>query len=241
MRSLRYLRQERILGKESKKLRNASVGIVGIGGIGSNSALLCTQLGVEKLILVDRDFVQVTNLSRQSLFSERSIGKPKASEAEKILHKINSDVDINAYQDQLSHKNVGAILGETGVILDCTDNYDTRKIINEYAWSNKKTWIFASAFGMECMLSTVIPGKTPCFQCWAKEPEVESNCSEAGIMNTTTAFISSLQIQEMVNLLCFGKPVFAGSLFYGDLRNGIFHKKKLKTQKDCACCRKQKA
>ena len=234
---MRYAGQEKLLGKQAQsRLRNMVVAIVGLGGVGGNSAILCTQLGVKKLILIDYDFVQMSNLSRQTLFSEKSIGKPKVSEAEKILERINPEVKIESHHEQLSEKTAEGLLQNADIILDCTDNFEARKAINRFCLKSKNPWIFSSALKFEAMLSTIIPEKTVCFECFASEPKAQLACSEAGIMNAATSLIASLQVQEMINLVCFKKPNFAGKLFYADLKTGIFSEKKLERKRNCPAC-----
>lgn len=236
---MRYARQEKILGRKThEKLRNASVAVVGVGGIGSNSALLCAQLGVKEIALVDRDVVELSNLGRQILFSSVEVGKPKALVAAKNLRALNPDVEVKAFNDQLSRDNAERFLSGADVVLDGTDNFETRAVMNEFCFKNKKPWIYAGALGFEAMLSTIVPGKTPCFACFASEPKCLLGCADAGILATTTAFIAAQQVQEAANLICFNKPKYAGRLFYVDLKNAVFNETTLKKKKNCRICRK---
>lgn len=237
---MRYARQEALLGsKAHAKLRKATVAVVGLGGIGCTSALLCTQLGVKRLIVADFDVVDETNLSRQALFTAESIGKQKASEAKKSLEKINPGVEVEAFNQLITEKNAATILADADVVLDCTDSYKSKMTINKWSVQNGKPMVYAGAVGFEAMVSTILPRKTACLECIAgKSNAAIMDCAGAGVINTATSLAATLQVNEMVGLLCFRTPNYAGKLFYVDLRNGLFHEKNLKKRKNCTVCSK---
>ncbi|MEK6843218.1 MAG: HesA/MoeB/ThiF family protein [Candidatus Micrarchaeota archaeon] len=231
----RHLRQIKLLSKKNHaKLAALTVGIVGCGGIGSNSALLTAQLGVRKIILMDRDKVMETDFNRQQFF-EIDLHKPKVDAVAQKINKMNSDVLVEAHFEQFDLKTAKAMRG-ADIILDCTDNYSTRIDINRFCLKNKIPWIFASAIKFEGMVSTITPGKSACFECWAKKPKNELSCEDAGIMNTAVATIAAIQVQEIVNLFCFGKPAYANALFRMNLRDGMFEKILVDKNPKCQAC-----
>ncbi|MBI5224485.1 HesA/MoeB/ThiF family protein [Candidatus Micrarchaeota archaeon] len=235
----RHLRQIRLLGEKNQaKLSKLTVGIVGCGGIGSNSALLASQLGIKKIILMDRDKVNETDFNRQQFF-ESDLLKAKVEAVAQKINKMNSDVLVEAHFEQFDLETAKA-MEKASIILDCTDNYSTRIDINRFCLKRKIPWVFASALKFEGMVSTIIPWKSACFECFAKKPKNELSCEDAGIMNTAVATIAAIQVQEVVNLFCFGKPNYANALFRMNLLDGLFEKILVDKNPKCAACAKKK-
>ncbi|MEK6954997.1 MAG: HesA/MoeB/ThiF family protein [Candidatus Micrarchaeota archaeon] len=236
----RYIRQIKLLGeKDHAKLSNLTVGIIGCGGLGSNSALLCAQLGVKKLILMDRDKVSQTDFNRQQ-FSESDLGRAKVEALKEKIGKTNSNVLVEAHFEQFGEGKSKGAFRNANVILDGTDNFSTRVAINRFCLQNKIPWIFASALKFEGMLSTILPLKSACFECWAIRPKNELSCEDAGIMNTAVAAIAALQVQELINLICFNKPNYANKLLRVDLRSGLFESIALERSTKCPTCSKKR-
>src|SRR3989344_9585267 len=195
---MRYIRQEIFseIGKEGqKRLRKSSVAIVGLGALGSVSAELLARAGIGKLILIDRDVVELSNLQRQALYDESDIGKPKALAAKEKLRKINSEIEIEFYIDDLNFENIGKIINvkSADLILDCTDNLETRFLINDFSIKNKITFIYSSAVGSKGYIFNVIQKKTACLKCFLKEAAQLGTCETVGVLNTITNLISSIQ------------------------------------------------
>ncbi|MFH1750450.1 MAG: HesA/MoeB/ThiF family protein [Candidatus Micrarchaeota archaeon] len=233
----RYLRQIKLLGNNANsKLQQLTVGIVGCGGLGSNSAALCAQIGVKRLILMDRDRVSRTDFSRQQYF-EQDLGKPKVEALKDRIARINPETRVDVQFDQFG--TTSSPLFETAnIILDGTDNYSARVLINRFSLKKRIPWVFASALKFEGMLSTILPGKSACFECWAKKPINELSCEDSGIMNTAVGVISALQVQELVSLACFNGPNYLDNLIRVDLSRGLFEKIALVRETDCKACSK---
>ena len=194
----RYKKQALVLGKKAhQRLEKSAVAIVGLGALGSVSAELLTRAGVERLILIDRDIVELDNLQRQGLFDERDIGKPKAEQAKLKLEKINSEIRLEAYFENLDSSTVNLLKGD--LVLDCTDNLETRFLINDYCIKNKKPWIFASALGLAGFVFVIKPGG-PCLSCIFKEASLET-CETAGVLNTITTLVGAVQTNEAIKVL----------------------------------------
>ena len=200
----RYSRQEFVIGKKSQGLLSKSkVCIVGIGALGTFSSELLARAGVGCLKLVDRDIVELHNLQRQKLFSETDIGKPKALAAKKRLEEINSDIKIEAISEDITADNIAMI--KSDLVLDCTDNLSTRFLINDYCIKNKIPWIYSAAIGTIGRVMAILP-KSYCFRCHFKKAEGLDTCDTAGILNTTIAMTSSIQVSEAIKILISNKP-----------------------------------
>src|SRR3989344_2817250 len=177
---MRYIRQEifKEIGKiGQQKIGKSAIAIVGLGALGSVSAELLARAGISRLILIDRDVVELSNLQRQSLFDESDIGKPKALAAKEHLNKINSDVEIDFFIDDLNYNNINKIIpiknpnneknnkqvkNQISLILDCTDNLESRFLINDFSTKNKIPFIYSSAVESKGYVFDIIPNKTAC-------------------------------------------------------------------------------
>lgn len=199
---MRYLRQlvfEKIGLKGQEMLANSRVVIVGLGALGSIAADMLVRAGIGKVVLLDRDFVELSNLQRQSLYSEEDLNEPKVFAAEKRLRKINSSIDIKAFFVDLDYGNVNLL--KSDIILDCTDNFYTRFLINDYAVKNNIPWIYAAVIGATGTTFNVLPGN-PCLGCIVKEPTaLLGTCDTEGIVNTIPHAIASIQVTEAIKVL----------------------------------------
>ena len=229
---MRYIRQEIFIGKENQeKIRKKSVSIVGLGALGSVSSELLTRAGIKELVLIDRDIVEISNLQRQSLFDENDIGKSKALVLKEKLNKINNEVSIKSYFDNLDNENINLIKND--LILDCTDNLETRFLINEFCVKNKITFIHASAIGDNGFIFNVLPG-TICFNCIFKEVSGLDSCETFGVLNTITHLISSIQVNEALKIL-LGEE-HEKKLIYFNLNNNELVKINIKKKPGCRVC-----
>lgn len=167
----RYSRQLPILGvKGQEKLASSSVAIVGCGGVGTLIAELLARAGIGKLILVDHDVVSLENLNRGTLLAEEDIGKPKALVCAERVHRINSQVKVEAKRERLGKDNLDRLLGDADLVVGATDNIASRMLINEYAVEHGKPWVYAAAEDMRGMTMAVVPGKTACLRCVIPKP-----------------------------------------------------------------------
>ncbi len=241
---MRYSRQEifaEIGKKGQEKLRNSTVAIIGLGALGSSSAELLARAGIGKLILVDRDIVELSNLQRQSLFEENDIGKAKAAQTKEHLSKINSDIEIEFFIDDLNFENIEKILNKKiDLILDCTDNLETRFLINDFCIKNKIPFTYSSAIGSKGYVFNIIPGKSnPCLRCFLREAIQLDTCETIGVLNTITNLVSSFQVDEAFKILLSKRNSEKNLLFFDIWKNEMF-KIKVNKNKDCICCIKNK-
>lgn len=221
----RYTRQVVLeeIGKEGQeKILAASVAIVGIGALGTVSSELLLRAGVGKLLLVDKDKVDLVNLQRQLLFSEEDLDKKKVIAAKERLKKINSDVEINVVEDFLEDSN-SDILKNYDLVLDCTDNMRARHVINDYCEKNKKKWIYAAASGTKG--NVLVVENYEQFRKIFNSGETFDSCRELGVINSLTNIISSLQTVEAFKILV--GEVYCKDLIRFDVWNNSYKKIKL--------------
>ncbi|MBA3063007.1 MAG: NAD(P)H-binding protein, partial [Atribacteria sp.] len=165
----RYSRQVILpnIGEEGQKtLLKSKIAIIGCGALGTVVANNLVRAGVGKISIIDRDFVELNNLQRQILFDEDDIGIPKAVAAAEKLKRVNSDVEIEAMVKDLNHMNAEKIMSDVDLVLDGTDNMQTRFLINDVCVKSKIPWIYTAAVGTYGMMMTIVPGRTPCFRCF---------------------------------------------------------------------------
>ncbi|MBT4334677.1 HesA/MoeB/ThiF family protein [archaeon] len=225
-------RQELVIGKDAqKKLENAKIAIVGIGALGSLTAELLVRSGVKHLILIDRDFIEGSNLQRQHMFLASDIGKPKVEVAKKFLNGINKKAKVKCYFDNLDHKNIDII--DSDLVLDCTDNMQTRFLVNDYCKKNKIKWIFSSAIKGQGYVYNVSP-KGPCFNCIFESLQSPGTCESFGVLNTVTSMISSIQVNEAIKIIINKNP--EKDLIYLDVDKNDILKIKVNNKNSCSVC-----
>jgi molybdopterin-synthase adenylyltransferase len=232
---MRYTRQEKIIGKSGQgKLISSTVAIIGVGALGTATAELLTRAGIGKIILIDRDIIELSNLQRQLLFVTTDVGKPKATTAKNRLGEINPDVKVLAIDDDLDFENISKI--KCDLILDCTDNLETRFLINEYAKSNKIPWIYSAAVGNLGRVWVITP-TSPCFRCIFNETTGLATCSSAGVLNTITTSISAIQTTQAIKVL-LGKDYEKNMITFNIWTNQM-KVLKVKKNKNCPVCAKK--
>ncbi len=228
---MRYSRQELVIGKENQnRLKNKKVVVVGLGALGSVAAELLTRAGIGNLILIDRDYVELNNLQRQVLYNEDDVNKPKALRLKNHLEKINKDVNIKAIFDNLDKNNLDLIKAD--LVLDCTDNLETRFLINEYCSLKKIKWIYSAAIKNQGYVFNIIPEKA-CLRCFVTEASLES-CETAGILNSISNLIGSIQVSEALKILL--NKDYEKDLIYVNLDTNNIEKIKVSKDKECSVC-----
>lgn len=239
----RYSRQmilREIGEKGQKRLAKSSVLVVGLGALGSVSSNILVRVGVGRVVLLDRDYVELNNLQRQVLFDEGDVGLPKAVAAKNKLERINSLVDIESLITDLNSTNAEEILKDIDLILDGTDNLETRFLINDVSIKNKIPWISASCISTYGMTFNIVPRKTPCFRCIIPSlPPVGSleTCETAGILNTVPVVIASIQSTEAIKILL--GEVFSKKLCMVNMWENTIDFLEVKLDKNCETCQKR--
>lgn len=204
----RYSRQIlfRGIGAEGqKRLAAGRVAIVGCGATGSALVSLLARAGVGSLRIIDRDYVEPSNLQRQTLFDESDAAEslPKAVAAARKIASFNSDISVEAKVEDLVPQNIEALLQEMDVILDGTDNFETRYLLNDYAVNVSRPWVYAAAVGSYAVTLNVLPGKTSCLACiFPDSPRgMVETCETSGILNTAVNLVASVAATEAMKML----------------------------------------
>jgi adenylyltransferase/sulfurtransferase len=204
----RYSRQLRFppIGIEGQKRLGASrAAIVGCGALGSFQAAALARAGVGFLRLIDRDYVELNNLQRQWIYSEADAEEamPKAAAAARHLAKVNSTIITEPAINDLIPANAEELLSDIDLILDGTDNFETRYLINDFAVSENKPWIYGAAVGSYGLVMPILPTETACFACVYPNPPagVQPTCETAGVLNTAPAVIAALQVSAAIQIL----------------------------------------
>ncbi len=189
---------------------DARVAVVGCGALGSFLAGALARAGIGWMRIVDRDYVELSNLQRQWLFDQCDVeqGLPKAIAAARKIALINSGVRVEPAVADLTASNVEDLLGDVDLILDGTDNFETRYLMNDFAVSRGRPWVYGAAVGSYGITMTVLPGKTSCLRCIYPDPPggVQPTCETAGVLGAITALIASLQVGEAMKILCGAEP-----------------------------------
>jgi adenylyltransferase/sulfurtransferase len=191
-------------------LLRSKVAIVGCGALGTFQAAALARAGVGTLIIVDRDYVEPSNLQRQWLFEEQDAreGLPKAAAAARAVGRINAATRVVPQITDLNSTNIEDLLSEASVLLDATDNFETRYLLNEFALSTSKPWIYGAAVGSYGITMPIVPGRTSCLQCVYPEPPKtdQPTCETAGVLGSITATIAAIQTADALKLLTGHQP-----------------------------------
>lgn len=237
-----YNRQELLneIGKRGQEqLRKSHVAVLGIGAIGTVAAQLLVRAGIGTLALFDRDIIELHNLQRQNMFTEADCNKPKATVAAEHLKKINRSITIQSYATEINQESI-EIIKNYDLVLDCTDNMETRFLVNDFCVKNNKQWIYGAAVGTKGRVLVFSQKKdAPCFRCIFPVPKPGSleTCDTVGVLNTITTTIAALQVTEAIKLLT--KQPTTKELIAYDIWNHSFEKIQVKKKKDCSCCKKK--
>lgn len=206
----RYSRQELFLGLESqKKIENGSIFIIGAGALGSSSAEMLARAGVGKITIVDRDYVEWSNLQRQHLFSETHAENkiPKAVAAKQRLEQINSEITIHSLISDVHGLNIEEMIKGHDIILDATDNFETRLIANDAAVKHGIPFIMGACVASYGTSFPVIPGATPCLHCLLNHLPIDGmTCETVGVISPIVQMITAIQVTQALKILV-GEPV----------------------------------
>ncbi len=224
-----------------QRLLASSAVIVGCGAIGAATAGLLARAGVGHLRLIDRDFVEPSNLQRQTLFEESDArdSLPKALAAERRLRAINSDIRIEGIVADLNPKNVEELLNGFPLILDGTDNFETRFLLNDFAVQRSTPWVYAAAVSSYGVTLTILPGRTACLACLmdsAAGTGLEDTCDTIGVLGPVVNLIASLQSAEALKLLSGQESALHGRLISSDVWSGRFQSVVPERNTNCRAC-----
>ncbi|HUP00582.1 MAG TPA: ThiF family adenylyltransferase [Gemmatimonadota bacterium] len=245
MGSDRYIRQEILpdIGPEGQaRLARAHAVLVGCGALGSVQAQLLARAGVGRLTIIDRDFVERSNLQRQVLFTDAdaAAGMPKAVAAERALAAINPEIHVSGVTDDLNATTAEALLGGADVLCDGTDSFETRYLINDYAVRDGIPWVYGGVVGTGGLVLPILPGDTPCFRCvFETEPAPGSlpTCESAGVLGSAAALIAALQTTEILKIIVGARDRVLRALLRYDAWDATFTEVRTGAPRpDCPVC-----
>ena len=228
-------------------MASARVVLIGCGALGTVLADTLVRAGVGHLRICDRDYIERDNLQRQVLFNEDDIAAnlPKAQAAVAKLRRINSEVTIEAEVTDVNHTNIERLADGAQLLLDGTDNFETRYLINDYSVKTGTPWIYGAVIGATGLSMTILPGDTPCLRCVFEEappPEMNPTCDTAGVLAATVHLVAGLQSVEAIKLLIGKKKEINRHLVHLDVWSGRFVNMKVQSaydDGDCPCCKKR--
>lgn len=240
----RYSRQTRFapLGEQGQaRIRAATVAVVGCGALGTVACELLARAGVGRLRIVDRDFVEFSNLQRQTLFDEADAaeGLPKAAAAARRLARVNSEVALEPMVADLTPATIDELLQEAALIVDATDNFEARFLINDYAVREGVPWIYSAAVGSYGLKLAILPGRSACLRCVYPEPPqgAQPTCEIEGVLAPVTAAIASLACGDALKILACGPESVAARLTTIDVWPGEVRQTAPPARDpECPCC-----
>ena len=218
-----------------KKIFRAKVLIIGAGGLGCPLILYLAYSGIGNLGIADHDKIELSNLSRQVLFTKKDIGKYKVLVSKKVVEKINKKINVKTFRERVDKKNIEKIAKDYQIICDGTDNFKSRFLINDYCMKNKKILISSAINKFDGQLFAFnFRKKTPCFRCFMPEaPSEELNCESDGIMTTLAGIAGSLQANEVIKSILNIKNHSNGNIMIFNALNSNFRKVKLLKNPNC--------
>lgn len=245
----RYEKQmnyEKIGYKGQQRLQESKVLVVGCGALGTVTANNLVRMGVGHVRIIDRDYVELTNLHRQTLFDEEDLAAemPKAIVAERKLRSINSTIKVEGMVKEVNSRTIEGFIEGMDCIVDCTDNFKTRFLINDVAFKHGIPWIYGGALGTSGMVKTFLPKEnTGCLRCMIPKPPDSGalpTCDTAGVVNTLTGVVASLESNETLKVLLGFTEDVERDLVFIDLWDNTFKKIPQQRNNQCFCCVKEK-
>jgi len=223
------------IGREGQEKIGAShVLVAGIGGLGSLSSVYLCRAGVGQLTLVDSGRVQVPDLNRQLLYGEKDIGESKVLVAARKLSEVNSETKVNPVLEEITEDTFRELLSNVNIVVDGTDNYRARFLMNRVCWKNRIPFIYGGIFGLKGTAMTILPGRTPCLECFiTAKDEIASPIPAIGPVVGQIASIQALEVLKLI--LHLGKPL-GGELLTFDGSSLTFTKVTIKKREGCSVC-----
>ncbi len=239
----RYVRQTIFPGvgvEGQRKLLAAKVVVIGCGALGSSLANLLARAGIGQLVIVDRDFIELNNLQRQVLFDEDDLARnvPKAIAAAEKLKRINSDIHIEGIVADVSSENIESLIEGAGVVLDGTDNFETRYLINDACVKYNINWIYGGGIASTGMTMTIRPHQSACLRCLYRKPPragALDTCDTAGVVAPIIQVVSAWQVAEAMKLLT-GHGKLNDGLMHFDVWENMCERFKVERRADCPTC-----
>lgn len=228
-----------------RRLLDSRVTLIGCGALGTTLANAMVRAGVGSLRIVDRDYIELNNLQRQNLFDEQDIAEnlPKAEAARRKLVRINSGVHIEAVVADVNAHNIETLIGDADLLLDGTDNFDTRFLINDVAVKRRIPWVYGACVAAVGLAMPIIPHTTPCLRCVFEQsppPEMTPTCDTVGVLGPVVTMVASHQAMEAIKILAGRLDAVNHKLLHFDAWTGRIvqlNMQKAYETADCPCCR----
>lgn len=222
-----------------QKINNSKILIIGLGGLGSTVATFLTRMGIGTICVIDDDKVDITNLHRQILYKKNNIGKNKITCGIKELKKINKSTEIIGLNGKVTEKNVNNLVQKYDLIIDCTDNFTTRGILNRACIKNKKTCIFGSVNNFEGYITVLYKGESPCYECLMGDFEdikkIDNKKTNIGVLGSVVGMIGSMQATEAIKIILNIGDAAIGKLIVVNALDMTIQKIEYSSRKDCFC------
>lgn len=235
----RYRRQLIIegFGEEAQlKLKKATVGVLGVGGLGSPAIMYLAAAGVGRIILVDDQVPEMSNLNRQTMHWLRDVSasRLKVESAAWKIKEMNEEVQVLERCERVTKESISSVLKEAEIVLDCTDNFETRYALNSFCVETRKPFVHAGVEGMYGQITTIIPGDTPCLSCLFPKPP--PNKAELPILGAVAGVFGAMQASEAIKLVTgIGEPL-RGQMVLGDLRDNVWDRVDVIRDSSCPVC-----
>ena len=226
-------------GSGQQKMLEARVLLLGAGGLGSPAAYYLAAAGIGNLGVVDFDRVDLSNLQRQIIHSTERIGMLKTESAKKTIEALNPDVNISLYNERLDSSNIMSLIEGYDYIVDGSDNFPTRYLVNDACVMKNKTLIHGSIYRFEGQVTVFKPGDGPCYRCLYPEPPppgMVPNCQEGGVLGVLAGVIGNLQVVEVLKLVLGIGKTLVGKLLIYDALNTEFRNLRLRKDENCPIC-----
>jgi molybdopterin/thiamine biosynthesis adenylyltransferase len=225
--------------KGQEKISGAKVFIVGAGGLGSPVGYYLTAAGVGKIAVIDNDNVELSNLQRQIAHSVKTLGKPKAESAKMTFESLNPNVNIIPIKQRLTKHNISDLIRDYDIVVDCSDNFPTRFLVNDACVMARKSLVTGAIFKFEGQVTVVIPGDGPCYRCLFEEPPPSGAFplpQEVGLLGVIPGVIGTLQAAEVLKLIIGTGEILKGELLIYDALKSSFRKVKIPKNPNCPTC-----
>ena len=235
----RHILLPEVGGKGQKKINGAKVLMVGAGGLGAPVGYYLAAAGVGKIGIVDGDHVELSNLQRQIIHSMNDLGKNKALSAQETLLALNPGIEVVTYQERMTSQNIFGILEDYEIVVDGTDNFPTRYLINDACVMTRKPLSHGAVFRFHGQAMTIVPGEGPCYRCLFREPPppgMTATCEEAGVLGVLPGLIGLIQATEVLKLILGEGQALIGELLIYEALDMTFKNMKIRRDPDCEVC-----
>ncbi len=235
----RYRRQLIIEGfgeRAQLKLKDATAGVLGVGGLGSPAIMYLAAAGIGRILLVDDQVPEMSNLNRQTMHWLRDVSasRLKVESAAWKIKEMNEEVQVLERCERVNKESISRVLSEADVILDCTDNFVTRYALNSFCVETRKPFVHAGVEGMQGQITTIVPGKTPCLSCLFPKPPPRKE--ELPILGAVAGVFGSMQAAEAIKLITGLGDALKGEMVIGDLRANTWERVEVQRNASCPIC-----